>query len=164
MNAGLYKQMRTILDSGRTDPGVDAELRALLAQITHHQTEPPPPPLPVAYGSPAWRALPDTDPRKLDAIVDAAESWHAILQSPYATEILAAYFEWDQRRIYSEWSGNVAEQYRGDPPGPSYRLLEQRRAEPAGRAHYTFVERHGQDYTGGPVDWTTGEPGKETAA
>ena len=30
---------------------------------------------PPAYGSPAWAALPDTDPAKVRAVIDAAESW-----------------------------------------------------------------------------------------
>lgn len=158
----LYAALQDLLDSGRTDPGVNAEARALTTQIIHAGTEPPSPPLPVAYGSPAWRALTDSDPRKREAIVDAAESWLALVHSPYATEILSAYYEWDHRRVISEWSGDVAEQ-NDHTPGPSYRELEQRRAIPGPMAA-EFTERHGSEYHGGPVDWTTGRTDDEAAA
>lgn len=164
MTQDPYERMRDLLDSGRTDPGVEHEARALITQILSASAEPPSRPLPVAYGSPAWHKLPDADPRKGEALVDAAESWRTLVQSPYATEILSAYFEWDRRRIISEWSGEVAEQNRGRVPGPSYRELEHRRTECGGQAWRDFVERHGGDYLGGRVDWETGQSDAGEAA
>lgn len=65
----LLAEARAWVTTHRADPAaVRAWAAGLLAQAW--RIGPPPP-----AGSPTWRALPDTDPRKLAAVVAAALAW-----------------------------------------------------------------------------------------
>lgn len=62
------------------------------------------------YGSPAWRMLPDGDPRReVAAVLHDAACWRRLCESPYLAEILAEWVEWDTRRRYREASWAVSE-------------------------------------------------------
>lgn len=114
---------------------------------------------PVEYGTQAWRQLGDDDPRKLHAVFAAADQWDRLLESPYAAEVLTAYYEWDDRRIHSEWTDAASLITREmGTPGPSYAELELLRADP-GDAYRDRVAEHGE-YLGGHVPW---EPAAPTA-
>jgi hypothetical protein len=138
---------------------LDAIAQAELADPERHQ-HPQTPTEPPEYGTDAWRQLADDDPAKLAAVFAAADRWSALLDSPYAAEVLAALCEWDDRRIYIEW-GDTLSQFAREwgEPGPSYEELERRRAElPAD--YLDRVAQHGE-YLGGVVLW---EPARQAAA
>lgn len=123
----------------------------------HHHT--PPPAEPVEYATTTWHQLDDHDPAKLAAVFEAADRWNKLLDSPYAAEVLAALYEWDDRRIYSEWGSAAARLAReqGSPEGISYEELERRRALP-GQGAETWRHRHGGEHNGGPIAWTPETP------
>jgi hypothetical protein len=119
----------------------------------HRHQHAPTAPEPVEYGTDTWRELHDDDPRKLAAVFAAADAWNQLLDSPYAAEVLTAYYEWDDRRIHSEWTDAASHITRDmGTPGPTYAELEALRAEP-GRIAESWRERHGSEHTGGPVAW-----------
>lgn len=116
----------------------------------HHETAPPAEP--AEYGTPAWHQLDDHNPAKLAAVFEAADRWNKLLDSPYAAEVLGALYDWEDRRIYSEWGDSVSRLVRemGIEPGPSYDEIERRRTQP-GLAAETWRHRHGSEHHGGPV-------------
>lgn len=113
------------------------------------------------YGSAQWCLLPPGDPRKLLArLVHSAACWDRLNRSPHVGEILAEFIEWDRRRgerLASHAVSKVASERRWFRPTTSYAEIERRRAEP-GRLCLEFRERHGSEYLGGPVSWSTGKP------
>lgn len=124
------------------------------------------------YLSGEWWALPADDWCKQAAIAIAANRWHAIAESAYGWDLLTEAIHWHRRKTFSDWSSAVAEAVKGRRLGPSHAELERRRAvvgdapkkpgQPA--VHASFVERHGGEYRGGPVDWHTGRPAHQEAA
>jgi hypothetical protein len=131
---------------------LDALAQLDLADPQRHQHIPPAEP--PEYGTDTWRQLPDDDPRKLAAVFAAADRWSALLDSPYASEVLAALYDWDDRRIYSEWGDTLSTFAREwGEPGPSYAELERLRIQP-GQLAESWRERHGSEHLGGPVAWT----------
>lgn len=139
---------------------LDAIAQLDLADPERHQ-HPQTPTEPPEYGTDTWRQLADDDPAKLAAVFEAADRWNKLLDSPYASETLAALYDWDDRRIYSEWGDTLSAYARehGIEPGPSYQELERLRAElPA--SYRERVAQHGE-YHGGPVLW---EPARQAAA
>lgn len=123
----------------------------------HHQ--PATPIEPAEYGTPAWHQLDDHNPAKLAAVFEAADRWNKLLESPYAAEVLGALYDWEDRRIYSEWGDAVSRLVRemGIEPGPSYEEIQRRRTLP-GLAAETWRYRHNGEHLGGPVAWAPEVP------
>jgi hypothetical protein len=116
-------------------------------------------PFHVEYGSPEFHALPVGDPRRRAAVLHAADCWRKLCESPHVAEILAEWMEWDRRRAARQLSHDLsgAADWRRRAEAPTYATIARRRAEP-GRVAAAFRERHGGEYRGGRLSWTTGRP------
>lgn len=111
---------------------------------------------PPTYGTAEWHALANEDPCRQEAMRHAAECWRWLTSSPHVTELVAEWFEWQRRATAADDSQAVSASATWSRLGPTYGELERRRSVP-GQAYQDATTRRGE-YTGGPVDWTTGRP------
>lgn len=76
------------------------------------------------------------------------------------SKLLAEWIEWDRRRAHRQASWGVASGANwaamATPNRGTYAEIERRRVQPAGQLWREFTQRHGGEYRGGAVDWSTG--------
>ena len=104
-----------------------------------------------SYGSSAWLMLPDGDPRKVGAVIVAAEAW------AQAGDTL----ELDLRReLANRW---FAEKHADDADYAADMLAHRERWQPVARRFARLAARReagpprpGKDHAGGPVEWSGG--------
>lgn len=94
------------------------------------------------YGTAAWAALDDRDPRKVAACVSAAECWRTSTDPAWVewrlrTELDAAHAQDDD----ATWTPEVVAQVHRTANRPSYLELCERRGEPE-RAERARQQRH----------------------
>ena len=99
----------------------------------------------------AWRSLgvplQDRDPELL-----------LLLDSPAVRDVLVqTWIDWDARRSEASGSHAISAAANWSESGPSFAALQQRRQRP-GALHEEFAARHGGEYRGGRVEWSTGRP------
>lgn len=103
--------------------------------------------LPPEYRSSEWQQLTDDDPRKQQALVNAAECWYKLRQSPHVAELIADRFEWAARRDMSESTAEISElgKWKKLADTPTYAEIEQRRGDssPIRRCDWKTCTRDG---------------------
>lgn len=84
-----------------------------------------------------------------------------LVDAPGVRELLMNEFaEWSARRERGDSASAISAANNGHVPGPSQAQLEARRRE-LGAAAAEFYARHGGEYQGGPVEWSTGRPAEQ---
>lgn len=106
----------------------------------------------LSWQADAWRSVGH-------AIREHDPALMRLLNSPAVRDVLlAAWDDWSQRQDASANANAIsASTTWSRVASPSWAGLQERRAR-RGALHDEFTERHGGEYAGGPVDWTTGRP------
>lgn len=107
-----------------------------------------------AYGTPEWEALPDADPVKVRAVVDAAEAWRWHCSTEEVTRALRAELDAIDHEATGrlvELAADVADAGAGRwhriATGPSAAEMRQRRYP------WLFDPNYPPGHPGGPVPW-----------
>ncbi|MER7015859.1 hypothetical protein ABT324_30865 [Saccharopolyspora sp. NPDC000359] len=102
--------------------------------------------------------------RDLVAAIGEVDQLVALLiDCPGARELMMQeYADWLARRSASETGTAISRELGGQSFGLSQAVLQRRRETP-GDQHAEFTHRHGREYQGGPVEWSTGRPADAAA-
>jgi hypothetical protein len=83
---------------------------------------------PPPYGSTEWHELDDTDPRKRDALVHAAEAWRILASSPHLEVVLTEWAEWLARKEFRDSAAAISALRERWVRLPTYAELQHRRS------------------------------------